>query len=112
MSPRAAAARRVAVAAWLLLVLSVVAWPFFAEVIGWPWAAVALLPLLLPLPGLLGRSGSALRAAPLALAPALAVAITEIVANPPARAMAGLSLALAFVAFASIIAAIRVSPRR
>jgi uncharacterized membrane protein len=112
MNRRAAAARRVAVAAWLLLLLSIAAWPVLAEGIGWPWAATALLPLLLPLPGLLGRSGIALRAAPLALAPALAVAITEIVANPAARAPAGLSLALAFAAFASIIAAIRVSPQR
>jgi uncharacterized membrane protein len=112
MSPRAAAARRVAVAAWVLLVLSVAAWPFWADGIDWPYAAVALLPLLLPLPGLLRRSAAALRAAPLALAPALAVAITEVVANPPARALAGLTLALAFVAFASLIAAIRVSPPR
>lgn len=112
MSRRAAAARRVAAAVWLLLVLSVAAWPFCADGIGWPHAAAALLPLLLPLPGLLGDSTRALRAAPLALAPALALAVTEIVANPPARALAGLSLALAFLAFASLIAAIRVSPPR
>jgi uncharacterized membrane protein len=112
MSARAATARRVAVAAWLLLMLSVAAWPLGAYGIGWPYAAAALLPLLLPVPGLLGGSTRALRAAPLALAPALAVAITEIVANPPARALAGLSLGLAFAAFASLIAAIRVSPQR
>ena len=111
MNPREAAARRVAVAAWLLLVLSVAAWPVSAVGIGWPYAAAALLPLLLPLPGLLGHSVRARRAAPLALAPVLAIAITEIVANPPARAIAGLSLALAFIAFAALVAAIRVSPR-
>jgi len=112
MSPRAALAQRLAVVAWLLLVGSVAAWPFCAAGIDWPYAAVGLLPLLLPLPGLVGRSGSALRAAPLALAPALALALTEIVANPPARACAGVSLALTFVAFAALIAAIRASPRQ
>lgn len=112
MSLRAEAARRVAVAAWLVLVLSVAAWPFLAVGIGWPYAAAALLPLLLPLPGLLGATTRALRAAPLALAPVLAVAITEIVANPTARTPAGLSLALAFAAFAALVAAIRVSPGR
>jgi hypothetical protein len=41
----------------------------------------------------------------------LALAVTEVVANPPARPWAGLSLALVFVAFAALIAAIRASPR-
>jgi uncharacterized membrane protein len=111
MSPRAASTHRAAVAAWLLLVFSVAAWNFEAAGIGRAFAAIALLPLLLPLPGLLGDSGRALRAAPLALAPVLALAITEVLANPPARPWAGLSLALVFAAFAAIIAAIRTSPR-
>lgn len=111
MSLRAGSTRRVAVAAWLLLMLSVAAWNFEAAGIGRAFAALAFLPLLLPLPGLLGNSSRALRAAPLALAPVLTLAITEIVANPPARPWAALSLALVFVAFAAIIAAIRTSPR-
>jgi uncharacterized membrane protein len=112
VSLRAGVPRRIAVAAWLLLVLSVAAWPFCTVGIGGAYAAVAWLPLLLPLPGLLGRSALALRAAPLALAPALALAVTEFVANPPARTCAGVSLALAFAAFAALIAAIRASPPR
>ena len=111
MSLRAAGTRRVAIAAWLLLMLSVAAWALEAVGIGHTFAAIAFLPLLLPLPGLLGNSGRALRAAPLALAPVLALAITEIVANPPARPWPGLSLALVLTAFAAIIAAIRTSPR-
>lgn len=111
MSPRAASTRRVAVAAWLLLMLSVAAWAFEAAGIGHVFAAIAFLPLLLPLPGLLGNSGRALRAAPLALAPVLALAVTEILANPPARPWAGLSLALVFAAFAALVAAIRTMSR-
>lgn len=111
MSLRAAGTRRVAVTAWLLLMLSVAAWASEAASIGRIFAAIAFLPLLLPLPGLLGNSSRALRAAPLALAPVLALAITEILANPPARPWAGLSLALVFVAFAALVAAIRASSR-
>ena len=103
--------RRLAVAAWLLLVLSVAAWPFVGARIGPVTTAIAFLPLLLPLPGLVGDSGRALRGAPLALAPLLALAVTEYLVNPPARPWAGLSLALAFVAFAAIVAALRVAPR-
>lgn len=108
---RSTVTRRVAVAAWLALMLSVAAWLCEAAGIGRVFTAIAFLPLLLPLPGLLGRSGRALRAAPLALAPVLALAVTEVLANPPARPWAGLSLALVFAAFATIIAAIRTSPR-
>jgi uncharacterized membrane protein len=110
MIARSAITRRAAVAAWLLLMLSVAAWPFASAGIGRIFAAIAFLPLLLPLPGLLGNSSRALRAAPLALAPALALAVTEVLANPPARPWAGVSLALVFVAFATLIAAVRASP--
>ena len=70
----------------------------------------AFIPLLLPLPGLVRGSVKWLRAAPMALAPALALAITEILVNPPARPFAGASLALAFLAFAAIVAALRSRP--
>lgn len=109
MSGRAAHARRLAVAAWLLLLLSVAAWPVTGAGVGWLAVALAGLPLLLPLPGLLGDSTRALRAAALALAPALVVAVTEILVNPDARAAIGISLALVFAAFAAVVAAIRVA---
>lgn len=110
MSGRTAVLRRVAVATWLLLALSVAAWPLGAG-IGWVAWALALVPLLLPLPWILAGSVRALRAASLALAPLLAVAVTEYLVNAPARTWAGTSLALAFTAFAAIVAAIRASPR-
>jgi uncharacterized membrane protein len=111
MSARAARARRIAVTAWLLLLLSVSAWPIADSSIGWLTAAIAGLPLLLPLPGLLVGSTRALRASALALAPALVVAVTETLINSSARAWTGVSLALLFAAFAALVAAIRVAPK-
>jgi uncharacterized membrane protein len=111
MNARAARARRFAIAAWILLAACVAAWPLAQVGIGRVTAALAFLPLLLPLPGLLGGSRATLRAAPMALAPVLALAITESLANPPARALAGASLALVLTAFASIVAALRAAPR-
>ena len=44
------------------------------------------------------------------LAPALALAVTEFLVNPPARPFAGATLALVFAAFAGILAALRTLP--
>ena len=110
MSDRASRAHQVALASWVLLAASVAAWPFAGQGIGRLSAAIAFLPLLLSLPGLARGSRRALRAAPMALAPALAIALTEVVANPTARGLAALSLALVLVAFAAIVAAIRATP--
>jgi uncharacterized membrane protein len=110
MSDRASRAHQAALASWVLLATSVAAWLFAGQGIGRLFAAIAFLPLLLPLPGLARGSRRALRAAPMALAPALAIALTEVVANPPARGLATLSLALVLVAFAAIVAAIRATP--
>jgi uncharacterized membrane protein len=111
MSERARTARGIAIAAWVLLATSVAAWPLTGVGIGLARTAIAFLPLLLPLPGLLGGSRRALGAAPMALSPALALAITEILANPSARPIAVASLALAFAAFAGVVAALRAAPR-
>jgi uncharacterized membrane protein len=110
MTKRAHATRRMALVTWLLLAASVGAWPFAQAGIARFTSAIAFLPLLLPLPGLARGSRQALHAAPLALAPALALALTEVVANPPARACAGLSLALVLAAFAAVLAALRAAP--
>lgn len=111
MSERAARARRAALAAWLLLAACVAAWPFVQAGIGGFVATLAFMPLLLPLHGLFGGSRRTLRAAPMALAPVLALAITETLVNPAARAIAGASLVMVLVAFASIVAALRAAPR-
>lgn len=111
MNTRAARTQRFALTIWILLAACVATWPFADSGIGWITAALAFLPLLLPLPGMLRSSRKALRAAPMALAPALALALTESLANPPARAIAGSSLALVLIAFAAIVAALRTAPR-
>ena len=110
MTDRARMARRAVLAAWLGLAASVASWPLSAAGIGTVAMLVAGLPLLLPLPGILRGKRRSFRAAPMALAPALVVSITEVLANPQARVAAGATLALAFAAFAATLAALRVLP--
>jgi uncharacterized membrane protein len=111
MNPRAAAARRVVLGCWALLALLMVAW--HAMRLTPPAAALAiavtLLPLAMPLRGLLGSVRRTYRWAPLVLAPYLAYGLMEWIANPGARPFALATLAVAFAAFASIVAWLRVS---
>jgi uncharacterized membrane protein len=111
MNRRARATRRLALAAWVGLAASVAAWPFAQAGIGRMTALVAGLPLLLPLPGLARGARRTLQAAPMALAPALALATTEILVNPAARLPAGATLALALAAYAALLAALRAAPQ-
>jgi len=111
MSELASRTRRIALIAWVLLAASVAGWPLAGAGISRVAAAVAFVPLLLPLPGITRSSLRALRAAPMALAPALALAITEILVNAAARPIAGTTLMLACAAFAAVVAAIRAAPR-
>lgn len=106
---RAALVRRLATAVWLLLIASIAIWPFGTAGIGPVTAAIALLPLLMPLPGLFMGWRRTLQWSPLTLAPALALALTEILVNAPARKLVTLTLALIFAAFAMLIAALRSS---
>ncbi|HKX58971.1 MAG TPA: DUF2069 domain-containing protein [Steroidobacteraceae bacterium] len=110
MSDRARVTRRVAIVTWLGLIASVAIWPLPVAGIGTVAALIAGLPLLLPLPGLARASRRAFRAAPMALAPALALSITECLVNPAARIAAVATLTLAFAAFASLLAALRALP--
>jgi uncharacterized membrane protein len=107
---RGRAARRLAGIVWLLLAASVAYWPAGRSGIGWTTAAIALVPLLLPLAGIARGSRRAYGLAALMLAPALALALTELVANESARTRATATLALVFLAFASLIAALRSAP--
>ncbi len=111
MNDRAGNLHRAAVAAWLLLAASVACWPFTGAGIGWMSSSLAFAALLLPLPGILRASNRALRAAPMAIAPALVFAITEVIANPPARPWAAATLGLALLAFAAVLAVLRAMPR-
>lgn len=103
---RARRARQLALWLWALLIASVAAWPFAGAGIGPVTTAIALLPLLLPLPGLMRGRRRMLQWSPLTLAPALALALTELLTG--ARGPATLTLALIFAAFAAGIAALRV----
>lgn len=106
---RAGSARVAVLVAWIALLASIAGWP--ATGIHPVPAAIAGLPLLLPLPGLLRCMPRALRFAPLTEAPALALAITEVLANPAARVTASITLALVLAAFAAVIAALRAGAR-
>jgi uncharacterized membrane protein len=108
---RAARIRRLAIGVWVLLVASIAAWPFAAARIGLITTAIALLPLFLPLPGLIDGRRRTLQWSPLTLAPALALTLTELLVNAPARGPATLTLALILAAFATIVAALRIIPR-
>jgi len=108
MKDRARTVRRLAIGAWILLVASVACWPFIdASGIGIVTASIALLPLLLPIPGILRGSRRAWRFAALTLAPALALAVTEFLVNAPSRPWTGTTLALILLAFAGLVAALR-----
>lgn len=98
---------RVALAVWLVLLISVACWPLGEGGIGPLTTALAMLPLLAPMPGMARGARRGLRWAPLTLAPSLALAVTEILVNPAARTRASVSLALILAAFAAVIAALR-----
>ena len=108
-APPAVLLRRLTIGAWFSLIASIAAWPFIAAHIGPLTTAVALLPLLMPLPGLLTGRQRTLQWSSLTLAPALAMSLTEILVNAPARLFATLTLMLIFAAFALQIAALRCS---
>ena len=111
MSDRARITRGIALAGWLLLIASIACWPLGTSRIGWATALLALLPLLLPLPGIAGGSSRSFSWAPLTLAPALALALTEILINVAGRPRATLTLALIMAAVSALIAALRAAPR-
>lgn len=102
---------RVAIAAWLALLLSVLCWPLGPSAVGGAVTAIAVMPLLLPLPGLVRGTRRTLSWAPLALAPVLAMTLTEVLVNSAVRLRLALTLALILAAFAAILAALRRAPR-
>ncbi len=103
--------RLLAAGVWVLLLASIAAWPFTAAGVGAITTVIALAPLLMPLPGLMRGRRRTLQWSALTLAPPLAMALTEILVNAPARAPATLSIALIFAAFATVVAALRILPR-
>ncbi len=106
-TPAAGRARVIALGAWAAVAASLLAWPLA----GYPWrlCALATLPLLAPLHGLAtGRRYTYAWATLFAVA-YLVFALTEVLANPAARWVAGASLLLVFTWFCTMIAYLRFS---
>ena len=101
------AARSLTVPLWVAVAASLLAW----ILVGYPWpiCAVAVLPLLAPLNGLVRGRRYTYAWATLFAIPYLAFAITELLANPRARWVAALSLLLVFAWFCTMIIFLRVS---
>ena len=101
------ASRTLAIALWAAVAVSLLAW----ILVGYPWpiCAIAVLPLLAPLNGLVRGRRYTYAWATLFAIPYLAFAITELLANPRARWVASLSLLLVFAWFCAMIFFLRVS---
>jgi uncharacterized membrane protein len=103
-------ARSLTIWFWAALVLSLPAW----IVAGYPWpiCALAALPLLAPLSGLVRGRRHTYAWATLFAIPYLAFAMTELLANPAARWVAAASLLLVFGWFCTMILFLRASRAR
>ncbi|MDE2303941.1 MAG: DUF2069 domain-containing protein [Gammaproteobacteria bacterium] len=111
MTPEAPAgrgiARRATIVLWAAVAASLLTWIGA----GYPWGlcVAAALPLLAPLGGLLRGRRHTYAWATLFAIPYLVFALTELLANPAARWVAGTSLVLVFAWFCSMVAYLRFS---
>jgi uncharacterized membrane protein len=101
------AARSLTLWLWTAVVLSLLAW----AMVGYPWpiCILATLPLLVPLNGLLRGRRHTYAWATLFAIPYLVFALTELLVNPAARWVAGMSLLLVFGWFCTMILFLRAS---
>ena len=108
-----ARARRATLAVWTMLLAVLATWHLSAQsrLATAMLVVVTVVPLLFPLPALWRTQRTGYRWAPLTLVPALAWSLTELVANPGARAFAVLTALLAFLALAGVVATLRAMPR-
>jgi uncharacterized membrane protein len=92
---------------WVAVSASLLAW----TLVGYPWllCVIAVLPLLVPLNGLVRGKRYTYAWATLFAIPYLAFAMTELLVNPQARWVAGLSLLLIFAWFCTMILFLRAS---
>jgi uncharacterized membrane protein len=104
------ASRTLTITLWAAVAVSLLAW----ILVGYPWpiCAIAVLPLLAPLNGLVRGRRYTYAWATLFAIPYLVFAITELLANPRARWVAALSLLLVFAWFCTMIFFLRVSRAR
>jgi uncharacterized membrane protein len=105
-------ARRAVMVLWIALGATLSAWSLAdgTTASGVTLALLTVGPLLAPLRGLWAGRRRTYRWAPLTLAPSLTLALTELVANPTARGLAGVAALLAFLCLAAIVAALRSMP--
>ena len=103
----ASRARDLSIALWVALCASLLAW----SLAGYPllFCALAVVPLLTPLPGLLRGRRRTFAWASLFTVPYLAFAIMELLANPNARVVGGSTLLLVFAWFCSLVLFLRLS---
>jgi uncharacterized membrane protein len=92
---------------WVAVSASLLAW----TLVGYPWllCVIAVVPLLLPLNGLVRGKRYTYAWATLFAIPYLAFAMTELLVNPQARWVAGVSLLLVFAWFCTMILFLRAS---
>jgi uncharacterized membrane protein len=102
-----ASARALTIGLWVAVVLSLLAW----MMVGYPWpiCVLAALPLLVPLNGLVRGRRHTYAWATLFAIPYLVFALTELLVNPAARWVAGMSLLLVFAWFCTMILFLRAS---
>jgi uncharacterized membrane protein len=98
-------ARALTIGLWAALCASLLAW----IAVGYPWpvCALAALPLLAPLRGLILGRRYTYAWATLFAVPYFVFALTELLANPAARWVAGASLLLVFGWFCAMVAFLR-----
>lgn len=102
-----ATARSLTLGLWVAIALSFAAW----MMVGYSWllCMMAILPLLAPLNGLARGRRYTYSWATLFAIPYLAFTVTELLVNPAARWVAGLSLLLLFAWFCTMILYLRAS---
>lgn len=102
-----ARARVLSITLWVALCASLLAW----ALAGYPWllCALAVLPLLTPLPGLMRGQRRTFAWASIFTVPYLAFAIMELLANREARVVGGATLLLVFAWFCSLVLFLRLS---
>jgi uncharacterized membrane protein len=100
-------ARHATLILWTALALSLLAW----VTVGYSWllCALAVLPLLAPLPGLIQGRRYTYAWASLFTVPYLVFALTELLSNRAARWVAAVSLLLVFAWFCAMVLFLRVA---
>ena len=109
LSPAQHAARRVASASWLALIVLTVLWEWWLAPLrpGGSWLVLKSVPLLLPLRGVLGGDLKAMQWALLLVLPYIAEGSVRVADAPPAGALAAVEIALGLTFFVAAIVYLR-----